>query len=64
MDKDELDRRARALGLERLAGDHAAALERALENGTVMASRMPADLHWTEEPAHIFSLAPRKEKRS
>ena len=58
MDKDERDRRARELGLEKLARDHAADLDKALANATTLGGRMPNDLHWTDEPAHIYSLAP------
>lgn len=64
MDQDELRRRAAELGLERLAKDHPADLEKALENGKALAGRLPADLHWTLEPAHTFSLAPRRETQS
>ena len=52
MDKDERDRRARELGLEKLARDHAADLDKALTNAANLAGRMPNDLHWTDEPAH------------
>ncbi len=64
MDKNELDRRASELGLEKLARDHAPELDRALANAKTMAGRIPRDLHWTVEPAHTFSLMPRKEQPS
>ena len=57
MDKHERDRRARELGLEKLARDHAADLDKALANAATLAGRLPSDLHWTDEPAHIYSLA-------
>ncbi len=64
MDKADLDRRAAELGLEKLARDHAPDLERALANAGTMAARLPRDLNWVEEPAHTFSLTPRKEQAS
>lgn len=62
MDKTDLDRRAAELGLEKLARDHAADLDRALTIAKVMAGRLPRDLHWAEEPAHTYSLTPRSDK--
>ena len=63
MDKDERDRRVRELGLEKLARDHTADLDKALANAANLAGRIPTDLHWTDEPAHTYSLAPRRNGR-
>ncbi|MEZ5856528.1 MAG: hypothetical protein R3D67_17925 [Hyphomicrobiaceae bacterium] len=64
MTEAELKQRAAELGLERLLALAPADLERALKNAAALAERLPPDIHWTEEPAHIFSLAPRREAKS
>ncbi|MDX2159147.1 MAG: hypothetical protein SFW09_21795 [Hyphomicrobiaceae bacterium] len=64
MTDDETVRRARDLGLEKLARHDAGELTRALEAAEALAKRMPKDIHWTEEPAHVLSLAARKGSRS
>jgi len=62
-DDAELMRKATELGLHDLALVCPADLRRALQNGKALASRLPTDLHWTEEPAHTFSLVPSKGER-
>jgi hypothetical protein len=64
MNEDEVARRARALGLENLAARHPGELRQALEAAESLAKRLPRDVHWTAEPAHVFSLAPLKGGRS
>jgi hypothetical protein len=67
MDDQELARRARALGLEALAARFPDELRKALEGAAALAGKLPRDLHWTEEPAHVFSRAadaPAASKRS
>jgi hypothetical protein len=68
MTNEELQHRAADLGLQRLAKDFPADLEKALENGNALKARLPSDLPWTLEPAHTFSLAtarnPHSENRS
>ena len=46
--------RARALGLERLADEHLAQLERALATMARHVARLPRDLPPAQEPALIF----------
>ena len=59
----ELTRKAQELGLQKLVASTPDDLKKALENGRALAGRLPVDLHWTDEPAHIFSLAPKKGAR-
>jgi hypothetical protein len=63
MTDDEASRRARELGLERLAASYPQEIKRALEAAAELARRLPPDIHWTEEPAHVFSRQPRKGGR-
>ncbi len=60
MNDEALKKRAAELGLEKLAALAPDDLKRALEGSAALAERLPPDIHWTEEPAHVFSLAPRK----
>ncbi len=59
MTDDEIARRARALGLERVAKRFPDELGRALESAEALASRLPQDQHWTVEPAHVYALPAR-----
>jgi hypothetical protein len=64
MDSDYAVRRALELGLERLVDRQPSDVQAALKNAKAMAARLPNDLHWTEEPAHTFSRAPRRTVRT
>lgn len=52
--KPELRERARALGLERLADEHLAQLERASAAMERHRQRLPRDLPPAQEPALVF----------
>ena len=62
MDYEQMMRKAKELGLERLAELHPEDLKKALQNAQTLADRLPRKIHWSSEPAHIFSQAPRQEK--
>jgi hypothetical protein len=64
MDTDDIRRRAEASGLQKLAAAFPDDLAKALANGKALVDRLPSDLHWTEEPAHTFSLAGKRERKS
>ena len=64
MDKEELARKAAALGLQKAAASYPADLQAALDRGTELAGSLPRDIHWSEEPAHTFSLVPRRKERT
>jgi len=57
MEDDVFERKSNELGLSELAANHKDDLRKALENGVVLASKIPPDLHWTDVPSHTFSLA-------
>ena len=59
MNDDEFRRQANELGLDRLAAQHEADLRKALQNGKSLAEKIPKDMHWSDEPAHTFSLITR-----
>lgn len=63
MEQDEAARSARALGLADLDARFPGELKRALEAAQNLSQRLPKDIHWTEEPAHVLSLAPRQGGR-
>lgn len=63
-DKDELVQKASALRLNKLADQFPADLDRALANSKALIERLPVDLHWSEEPAHTYSLAPKDREPS
>lgn len=58
-DKNELMQQASALHLNKLVNQYPDDLERALANSKALIERLPGDLHWSEEPAHTYSLAPK-----
>lgn len=62
MDKDEAARIARATGLTRMLEANPEQLRAALDGAADSARRLPQDLHWTEEPAHVYSLAAAKRE--
>lgn len=64
MDEQRLMQRAEELGLTKIAKDYKGELEKALESAATLSGRLPPDMHWTEEPAHVFSLVARKDRRS
>ena len=64
MTDEELARKAAELGLQELAGSQPGDLKRAIENAEALASRIPQDIHWTEEPCHIFDVGPHRINRS
>jgi hypothetical protein len=64
MTDEELARKAAELGLQELAGSQPGDLKRALENAAALAGRIPRDILWTEEPSHIFGVAPHRKHRS
>jgi ABC-type transport system involved in cytochrome c biogenesis ATPase subunit len=59
MDRDELRRTAAALGLTRLEDKHLDQLAAGMKSTRALADRLPKDLHWTDEAAHVFSLTGR-----
>jgi hypothetical protein len=64
MTDEELASKAAELGLQELAKSQPGELKKALENAEALASRIPQDIHWTEEPSHIFGVAPHRKHRS
>lgn len=64
MSQDDIERKATELGLSKLAAQHPDEVKKALENAESLAKRLPKDLHWTEEPAHVFSAKGRREPQS
>lgn len=63
MNKDEVARIARAAGLTTMLEANPEQLAAALEGARAVAGRLPKDLHWTEEPAHVYRLAATEEPR-
>jgi len=54
---EEIRRLAAEIGLTRLTDEHLRALERATQAARARAGKLPvADLRYTDEPAHVFSL--------
>lgn len=64
MTDDEFKRKSSELGLNKLASEHSADLRKALDNGRALSEKIPVDLHWSEEAAHTFNLAPRPTVKS
>ena len=65
MSTDETDARrlAAALGLTKLDAKHLGHLAQAIASTRELADKLPKDLHWSEEPALTFHLAPPAEAR-
>jgi hypothetical protein len=57
---NDLRDRARALGLDRLTDEHLAQLERAAANMKRHIERLPGNLTFADEPAHIYQAKERK----
>ncbi|MGI9520251.1 MAG: hypothetical protein ACR2PG_01265 [Hyphomicrobiaceae bacterium] len=55
MDQDETQSLVTTLGLSQLAAERPGEIERALDNARSLAERIPRDLHWSDEPAHVFN---------
>ena len=64
MNDDEFKRKSAELGLNKLAAEHPTDLRKALENGAVLAGKIPRDLHWSQEAAHTFSLTTRHRSKA
>lgn len=56
---NDLRERARSLGLDRLAAEHLAQLERAAANMKRHIERLPKNLTVADEPAHIYQAKER-----
>lgn len=52
--RDEIERLAAEIGLERVAQSDPASLEKALAAARRLRSEMPRDFALSEEPAHVF----------
>lgn len=61
METSDAQRIASEHGLNRLTAAHLEQFASVTENGRKLAARLPKDLHWSEEPAHVFRLTPSKE---
>ncbi len=61
MTTDEARRIAAAHGLKKLTDKQFEQFAAVLENGRKLAAQLPKDLHWSEEPAHVFRLTKRAE---
>lgn len=64
MDQDEAARIARAAGLNRMWEANPEQLRGALEASAAAARRLPQDLAWTDEPAHVYRLPLAQGERS
>ncbi len=64
MDHDEIERKAKELGLSRLAAEYPDEFRKALDNAKALGERLPKDIHWTEEPAYLFNAKAQREPRS
>jgi hypothetical protein len=63
-DKDEARRVATAAGLTKLTDRHLTELARGVASGRELSSKLPKDLHWSEEIALVFRLPqPREASR-
>ena len=56
MDQNEAARMARVAGLDRMLAANPEQLRTALETSAATAARLPKDLSWTDEPAHVYRL--------
>lgn len=63
MDKSDLRRTAAAHGLNKLTDRHLEQLTAGISGNAVLSQRLPKDLHWSEESALIFRLAPSPAKK-
>lgn len=58
MPKPDAKRIADEHGLKKLTPQHLEEFAKVLANGERLVKGLPKDLHWTEEPAHTYKLAP------
>ena len=65
MSTDESDVRRVAIvaGLPKLDGKHVPQLAQAMASTCDLGAKLPKDLHWSEEMALTFRLAPRGEAK-
>ncbi len=64
MTPEDIERKARELGLELLAKQFPDDFKKVIENSAALARRIPRDIHWGEEPAHTFDPTDRRVGRS
>jgi hypothetical protein len=64
MTRDDLERRALELGLDKLMASDPEALRKAIQTAERSTGALPKDLHWTEEPATTFSCVARAGAQS
>ena len=57
MTNDEIRSKALAHGLGKLTAKQLEQFATVLQNGQKLASQLPRDFHWSEEPAHVLRLA-------
>ncbi len=57
MTDDETRSKALAHGLSNLTAKQLEQFAAVLQNSQKLASQLPRDLHWSEEPAHVLRLA-------
>ncbi len=62
-ERDELLRRAKAVGLENLSETHLAEFARSANAAADLAARLPKDLTAADEMALVLRLTPRKGSR-
>jgi hypothetical protein len=63
VDTDRVRALATATGLTKLEEKHLAQLAQGLASAHDLAAKLPKDLHWSEESAHVFRLpVPRAAK--
>lgn len=63
MKQDDFAARAERAGLRSLAQRFPAEAKKALEGAAAIAAALPKDLGPADEPAHVFSLAPKAGER-
>ena len=56
MTSDEARRLAQSLGLTKLSGSDLDLLAQGTRSNIATTALLPKNLHWTEEPAHVFRL--------
>ena len=59
--RDGARKAAEAAGLRRLTDADLDLLAKSLHANQVLRARLPGDLHWSEEPAHVFRLTANAE---
>lgn len=56
MPSEDAKKLVKTARLDGLADSQLAALDAAIKSGDELRRRLPKDLHWSEEPAHVFRL--------